>query len=83
MNVALRRVIRVHTVLIQIQNKSITFCIYFIALLLLILMEKKVFKKKKREKERESAQNTDSILQFSNSQEKLTFKLLFFQMLYK
>lgn len=82
MNVALRRVIRVHTVLIQIQNKSITFCIYFIALLLLILMEKK-YLKKKREKERESAQNTDSILKFSNSQEKLTFKLLFFQMLYK
>lgn len=80
MNVALRRVIRVHTVLIQIQNKSITFCIYFIALLLLILIEKKYFKKK-RERERE--QNTDSILKFSNSQEKLTFKLLFFQMLYK
>lgn len=53
MNVALRRVIRVHTVLIQIQNKSITFCIYFIALLLLILIEKKYFKKK-RERERES-----------------------------
>lgn len=52
MNVTLRRVIRVHTVLIQIQNKSITFCIYFIALLLLILMEKKVFKKKTRERER-------------------------------
>lgn len=61
MNVALRRVIRVHTVLIQIQNKSITFCIYFIALLLLILIEKKIFKKK-RERERE--QNTDSILNF-------------------
>lgn len=80
MNVALRRVIRVHTVLIQIQNKSITFCIYFIALLLLILIEKK-YLKKRRERERE--QNTDSILKFSNSQEKLTFKLLFFQMLYK
>lgn len=79
MNVALRRVIRVHTVLIQIQNKSITFCIYFIALLLLILIEKKIFKKKTTERE----QNTDSILKFSNSQEKLTFKLLFFQMLYK
>lgn len=51
MNVALRRVIRVHTVLIQIQNKSITFCIYFIALLLLILIEKK-YLKKKRERER-------------------------------
>lgn len=50
MNVALRRVIRVHTVLIQIQNKSITFCIYFIALLLLILIEKK-YLKKKRERE--------------------------------
>lgn len=81
MNVALRRVIRVQTVLIQIQNKSITFCIYFIALLLLILIEKKYLKKKTRERERE--QNTDSILKFSNSQEKLTFKLLFFQMLYK
>lgn len=81
MNVALRRVIRVHTVLIQIQNKSITFCIYFITLLLLILTEKKILKKKKRERERE--QNTDSILKFSNSQEKFTFKLLFFQMLYK
>lgn len=53
MNVALRRVIRVHTVLIQIQNKSITFCIYFIALLLLILIEKK-YLKKKRVRERES-----------------------------
>lgn len=52
MNVALRRVIRVHTVLIQIQNKSITFCIYFIALLLLILIEKKYLKKKTRERER-------------------------------
>lgn len=51
MNVALRRVIRVHTVLIQIQNKSITFCIYFIALLLLILVGKKIFKKKTRERE--------------------------------
>lgn len=51
MNVALRRVIRVHTVLIQIQNKSITFCIYFIALLLLILIEKKYLKKKTRERE--------------------------------
>lgn len=49
MNVALRRVIRVHTVLIQIQNKSITFCIYFIALLLLILIEKKYKKKQERE----------------------------------
>lgn len=57
MNVALRRVIRVHTVLIQIQNKSITFCIYFIALLLLILMEKKVFKKK-NERKRERARKT-------------------------